>query len=233
MNPFTAALGAFNIILYAGVYTALKRTSVVNTWVGAVVGAIPPMMGWTACGGSLLPSVTSPIILFLPDLDPSAILPGAIDNPLAVWTLAALLFSWQFPHFNSFSLMTASSYAQAGFRMLSVLDPRKNAVVSLRHAALLIAICSVLTPLSGLTTWWFALSSLPPNAILLRAAWQFWRTNGGLSEAKARIVWRISLWWLPLILGLMMIHKKDAQWGPVRWNEEVEVTDEAAQGTNK
>ena len=52
-NALTAALGAGNIVLYAGVYTPLKVLSISNTWVGAVVGAIPPLMGWTAATGQL------------------------------------------------------------------------------------------------------------------------------------------------------------------------------------
>ncbi|XP_008008621.3 protoheme IX farnesyltransferase, mitochondrial isoform X2 [Chlorocebus sabaeus] len=53
VNPLTGALGLFNIFLYTCCYTPLKRISIVNTWVGAVVGAIPPVMGWTAATGSL------------------------------------------------------------------------------------------------------------------------------------------------------------------------------------
>ena len=52
-NPTTAALGAANIALYAAVYTPLKQLSIVNTWVGAVVGAVPPLMGWAAATGGL------------------------------------------------------------------------------------------------------------------------------------------------------------------------------------
>jgi protoheme IX farnesyltransferase len=212
VNPLTAILGASNIALYAGAYTYLKRKHIINTWVGAIVGGIPPLMGFTACGASLLPSITAPILLFLPNFDPSAVFPGPIDNPLAPWALFMLLFSWQFPHFNSLSLLTASSYARAGFQMLSVISPKRNAAVALHHALLLLPICSILTPLSGLTTWWFAVTSLIPNAIALQAAWRFYVTNAGLSESAARTVWRTSLWWLPVVLGLMMIHKKDADW---------------------
>jgi protoheme IX farnesyltransferase len=67
-NPLTTGLGAANIVLYAGVYTPMKQLSIFNTWVGAVVGAIPPLMGWAAAAGELEP--------------------GA-------WVLAAALFSWQ------------------------------------------------------------------------------------------------------------------------------------------
>jgi protoheme IX farnesyltransferase len=68
-------------------YTAMKRTSVYNTWVGSIVGAIPPVMGWTAVTGSI---------------DPQAILLGGI------------LFAWQFPHFNALSWNLRNDYSRAG-----------------------------------------------------------------------------------------------------------------------
>ncbi|KZT41273.1 protoheme IX farnesyltransferase [Sistotremastrum suecicum HHB10207 ss-3] len=226
VNPLTACLGALNIGLYAGLYTHMKRTSIANTWVGAVVGAIPPLMGWAACGGALIPSSTSPIALYPPQFleaanTASQILPA--DNPLAAWTLALLLFSWQFPHFNSLSLMLASSYARAGFRMLSVVSPSRNAAVCLRHAILLLPVCSVLVPLSGLTDWGFAITSLAPNIVAVRAAWKFWSIGSGTSEAYAKAVWRISLWWLPVILALMMAHKRSTDWSSF-WSAKEEET---------
>jgi protoheme IX farnesyltransferase len=81
VNPLTAALGAANILLYSGPYTSMKRTTVWNTWVGAIVGAVPPVMGWTAVTGSL----------------------GA---PSLV--LAGILFSWQLPHFMSLAFVPAA-----------------------------------------------------------------------------------------------------------------------------
>ena len=53
VNPLTAILGAFNLGLYTLAYTPMKRMSIANTWLGSVVGAIPPMMGWAACAGTL------------------------------------------------------------------------------------------------------------------------------------------------------------------------------------
>lgn len=211
VNPLTAALGALNIGLYAGVYTPMKRRTIWNTWVGAIVGAVPAVMGWTAAGGHVLPSSSTPIQTFLPTLlSISPPLPlDSIDNPLAPLALFALMFSWQFPHFNSLSHNLRASYAQAGYRMLSVSSPSKNALVSLRHAALLVPICSVLVPLSGLTTWTFALTSLPVNAIALRHAWQFWRER---TDKKAKILFHTMLWHLPVILGLMMFHKQGVEW---------------------
>ncbi|KAF8217789.1 UbiA prenyltransferase family-domain-containing protein [Mycena galopus ATCC 62051] len=210
MNPITALLGASNIALYAGLYTWMKRKSIYNTWVGSVVGAIPPLMGWTACGGQLLLSPSYPAHLFLPPfLSPGVVDLALINNPLAPLALFMLLFSWQFPHFNGLSHLVRSSYAQAGYRMLTVISPRKNGLVALRHAVLLIPICSVLIPLSGLTTWTFALTSLVPNSICTFAAWQFWRVGG---EKEARLLFRHYLWYLPVIMALMMLHKQGVDW---------------------
>lgn len=58
VNPITGFLGALNIFLYTCCYTPLKRLSITNTWVGAVVGAIPPVMGWTAATGCLEPGMS-------------------------------------------------------------------------------------------------------------------------------------------------------------------------------
>jgi len=211
VNPTTAILGAGNVALYAGVYTWMKRYSLWNTWLGAIVGAVPPLMGWAACGGKLWPTVDYPVHLFLPNFisDLPALDPSFIDNPLAPFALFMLLFSWQFPHFNSLSYVVRGSYAQAGYRMLSILDPAKNALVSLRHAALLVPICSILVPLSGLATWAFALTALPPNLIILWAAWKWWRFGG---EKQARRVFQHSLWYLPVMMGLMMFHKQGMDW---------------------
>jgi len=234
VNPLTAALGAFNIWLYAGAYTPLKRLHPVNTWVGAVVGAIPPVMGWTACGGHIIPSAAYPLTVHLPKwiaeatarppefliaADPSVIPLSTVvdsvgDNPLAAMALFALLFSWQFPHFNPLAHLTRDGYARAGYQMLSVTDAQHNAMVSLRHATLLFPICSLLIPLSGLTGWWFALTSIVPNVFALRAALSWCKAVEGEhpSEKQARRLWTTCLWYLPVILGLMMIHKRESWW---------------------
>lgn len=224
VNPTTAILGAANIALYAGVYTWLKRKHVVNTWVGAVVGGIPPVMGWTACGGQLFPSSAYPVEYFLPQflssLPTASINFSLIDNPLSPFALFMLLYSWQFPHFNSLSYLVRGSYAQAGYHMLSVLSPSQNALVTLRHSILLFPICSVLIPLSGLTTWAFAVTSLVPNVICTRAAWKFWRIGG---EKQARALWHNYLWYLPVILALAMVHKQGmdwAKWMEIKYDEE-------------
>jgi len=95
-NPATAFLAVATIALYVGVYTPLKRRTPLNTLVGAIPGAIPPVMGWTA--------VTSRIE------------PGA-------WVLFAILFLWQLPHFLAIAWMFRDDYARADLRMLPVVDP--------------------------------------------------------------------------------------------------------------
>lgn len=213
VNSTTALLGLGTILLYAGPYTYLKRRSIINTWVGSVVGAIPPLMGLTACGGHLLPSSSYPVNYFLPPFLSSGVsqLPVEMaDSPLAALALFGVLFSWQFPHFNSLSFLVRASYAQAGYHMLSVFNPPQNALVSLRHALLLIPICSVLVPLSGLTTWTFAFTGLVPNIIVARYAWAFWKRGG---EKEARKLFFSSLWYLPVVMGLMMVHKNGLDWG--------------------
>jgi heme o synthase len=208
----TALLGAGNIVLYAGLYTWSKRLSIANTWIGAIVGAVPPVMGWTASGGHLLPSSEHPVHLFLPPFlssSPGPIDLSYIDNPLAPFALAMILYSWQFAHFMPLSYIVRDSYAKAGYQMLSVLDPKKNALVCLRHTLLLVPICSVLVPLSGLTTWAFAATSLVPNAVCFHAAWQYWRSGG---EKDARSAFRHGLAWLPVIMALMMVHKQGVDW---------------------
>lgn len=260
-NPTTAALGIGNMVLYAAVYTPLKRFSVLNTWVGAVVGAIPPMMGWTATGAGIWPTREEPIKLFgLPrwmngvlgiqeeETDDEVVINGerakqrrpiwmypsdasTIDytngtlipasatttpNPLVPWTLFMLLFSWQFPHFNSLSYLIRRAYALSCYRMLSVTNVRKNAVVSLRHSFLLLPFCSLIAPMTGAVTWTFALTSAVPNGVMLARAWQFWRR---MNDRTARRLFWVSLWQLPVVLVLTMVHKTDSTWGDAltRW----------------
>ncbi|KAG0261264.1 Protoheme IX farnesyltransferase, mitochondrial [Mortierella polycephala] len=177
VNPLTAALGAANLVLYAGVYTPMKRMSIVNTWVGAIVGAIPPMMGWAACTNSL---------------DPEA------------WLLGALLFAWQFPHFNSLAWNLRADYSKAGYRMMAVTDPKLNARVSLRYSLALIPLVT-LAPYLDMTSWWFAIDGNIVNAVMLAGAANFWRKR---DDKSARQLFFGSLIYLPVVLGLMMFHKK-------------------------
>ncbi|KAG0413167.1 hypothetical protein HPB47_009694 [Ixodes persulcatus] len=179
VNPATAWLGAANLGLYVGCYTPLKRCSIVNTWLGSLVGAIPPMMGWAAATGSL--------------------------NHPGVWVLGALLYSWQFPHFNALSWNLRPDYSRAGYRMMSVTHPELCRAVALRHSVALLLLCSVAAPLADLTTWTFAVDTLPLNAYLLFRAWRFYREP---DSATSRTLFRLSLVYLPLLMLLMFVSKR-------------------------
>lgn len=177
-NGLTALLGGANLILYTCAYTPLKRCSIANTWLGSVVGAIPPLMGWAACT-------------------------GALDAGACV--LGAMLYSWQFPHFNALSWNLRPDYSRAGYRMMSVTHPELCRRTALRHSVLMALLCSAAAPLSGLTAWSFAATSLPLNAYLLHRAWRFYSEP---ESATSRALFRLSLVYLPVLLVLMLISKR-------------------------
>lgn len=156
VNPLTGFLGALNIFLYTCCYTPLKRLSIANTWVGAVVGAIPPIMGWTAATGAL---------------EPGALL------------LGAFLFSWQFPHFNALSWNLKEDYSRGGYRMMSVTHPAMCKRVALRHSVGLIGL-STLAPVLDVTTWTFPIISLPINLYISFLAFRFYRKGDRNSARK-------------------------------------------------
>lgn len=177
VNPLTAALGAGNLILYTSVYTPMKRMSILNTWLGSVVGAIPPLMGWAGCTGGL---------------DAGALV------------LGALLYSWQFPHFNALSWNLRPDYSRAGYRMMAVTNPALCRRVALRHTGIITATCLV-SPYIGVTNTWFALESLPLNIYFMYLAWQFYQKS---DSASSRKLFRFSLVHLPALMLLMLVNKK-------------------------
>ncbi|XP_073538528.1 protoheme IX farnesyltransferase, mitochondrial [Phyllobates terribilis] len=177
VNPLTGALGAFNIFLYTCCYTPMKRLSIANTWVGSVVGAIPPIMGWTAATGSL---------------DAGALLMGAI------------LYSWQFPHFNALSWNLREDYSRGGYRMMSVTHPDMCRRVALHHCLGLIGL-STAAPVLDVTTWNFPIISLPINLYISYLGYKFYRDA---DRNSARKLFFCSLWHLPTLLLLMLTCKK-------------------------
>lgn len=180
-DPVTTALGVGNIALYAGLYTWLKPRSIYNTWVGAVVGAVPPVMGWTAATG------------------------GAICDIEALW-LGTTLYLWQMPHFFALSFMHRVDYKRGGFCMVPVEeeDGVETARLVVRYAWMLSSM-PILATITGLTSSMFALEGVAMNAYALTVAHRFQRdrTNG-----HARQVFLTSLWYLPSMLMLFLLHSK-------------------------
>ena len=182
-NPITAALGLANIGLYSLVYTPMKLKSEWNTWVGSLVGAIPPVMGYAA--------VTNQLI--------------APESAL----LAGMLFLWQFPHFFSLAWLNRKDYMLGGHQMVPCNDP-----TGLRTARLIRNYALAMVPLPyasaymGLTTHMWSMEATVVHLFWLYQAQQFVKkpTNG-----NARKIFRTSLWYLPVVLGLMCFHSKHWQ----------------------
>ncbi|CAK0743725.1 hypothetical protein CVIRNUC_001492 [Coccomyxa viridis] len=177
-NGTAAALGAANIGLYAAVYTPLKVVSVANTWVGAVVGAIPPLMGWAAAAGQL---------------------------ELGAGVLAAALYFWQLPHFLSLSWLYKRDYARGGYRMMSLLDAtgRRTAACCLRNSLYLMPIGAV-GALMGVTTPLFGFEAAVLSGVLAMTSATFLQNPG---PTAAKRLFRASLLFLPLFMLGMGVHR--------------------------
>ncbi|GIY03815.1 protoheme IX farnesyltransferase, mitochondrial [Caerostris extrusa] len=209
-NPLTAALGATNLVLYTSIYTPMKRYSIANTWVGSVVGAIPPLMGWAACTGSL--SAVAKIMLYIIELlvagiahsTDTSLLYDSYFKFVGAILMGAILYSWQFPHFNSLSWALRPDYSRAGYYMTSVVDPALCRRVALRHSIALVAICSC-APLLDLTTWAFAFDSFPLNCYLVYRSWKFYKEGDNQNSRK---LFRFTLVHLPALMFLLIIGKK-------------------------
>ncbi|KAI4111556.1 MAG: hypothetical protein LQ339_000427 [Xanthoria mediterranea] len=193
VNPTVSFLGGLNIFLYAGVYTPMKRISVLNTWVGAVVGGIPPLMGWAAAAGQTATGSGAWQELLLS------------EESIGGWLLATFLYAWQFPHFNALSWTIRDEYKFAGYRMLAWVNPRMNGRVAFRYALLSFPLCGALWWF-GITDQGFLLTSSVVNAWIVREAWKFWRLDGYKGSARA-LFWA-GVWHLPVVMVLAMAHKK-------------------------
>eukprot|EP00163_Fabomonas_tropica_P008958 TRINITY_DN18750_c0_g1_i1.p1 TRINITY_DN18750_c0_g1~~TRINITY_DN18750_c0_g1_i1.p1 ORF type:complete len:283 (-),score=20.46 TRINITY_DN18750_c0_g1_i1:12-827(-) len=176
-NPLTMTLGAGNILLYAGVYTPLKRYHPVNTDMGAIVGAIPPIMGYAAATGGIGA-------------------PGLL--------LGAYLYCWQMPHFLALSWNLRSEYAKSGYQMLSVTNPSLTPKLSFAYTGAL-SLLPLFSTLSGMTDAWFLADSAILNAYFAWTGYQFFDEP---TSATARKQFFTSLWYLPVLFGLMIFHKQ-------------------------
>jgi len=179
VNILTASLGVMNLFLYSFIYTPMKRFNILNTWIGSIVGAIPPIMGYTAAT-------------------------GRID--FAAISLGLILYSWQFPHFNALSWNIKHDYARAGYRMMVVTDPDLCVRTAFRHSCLITLYCELMcTSQVGLNSWEFAFDSLPVNLYLIYLAWKF---KENPNAKTSRTLFKFSLVHLPVLLTLLVLSKK-------------------------
>lgn len=192
-DPITTMLGMTNIGLYAGVYTYLKPRYEINTWVGAVVGAIPPMMGWTAAGGGSI-------------MDPEALL------------LGSTVFLWQFPHFFALNWMYRTDYKRGGFVMVAVNDVHGDRTANLivRYGVYLASIPFLSSALEVTSPMFAVDAGIVLNGYALYVASQFKKEK---SNANARRVFLTSLWYLPCVMMLFLLHSR-------RWQEDKEEEEE-------
>ena len=173
-----ATLATANIALYALVYTPLKPLTSLNTLVGAVCGAIPPLVGWTAATGSI---------------DPGA------------WVLAGILFVWQLPHFMALAWMYRDDYKRGGFVMLPAIDPRGQTTAQTMVLTSLILIpLALLATLYGVAGFWYASLSIVLGIWMTVASFRFLVAR---SDVAARRVFFASITYLPLLLLALVLDR--------------------------
>ncbi len=174
-NGTTAILASATVLIYIAIYTPMKPKTAANTLVGAIVGAIPPVLGWTAATGSVAP---------------------------AALLLGAILFLWQIPHFLALSWIYREDYARGGFKMLSVVEPtgRLTTRLALLYSLLLIPICILLTFFQS-TGILFATFAVILTAGLAAVALRFVLTR---ANDDARMLFFASIIYLPLLCSVLM-----------------------------
>jgi protoheme IX farnesyltransferase len=167
-------LTAATVAIYLFAYTPLKRRSALATPVGAVSGALPPLIGWAAAGRPL---------------------------EAGAWLLFAVLFFWQMPHFLAIAWLYREDYARAGMPMLPVVEPDGASTARQMVLNTLALIVASLAPFWwGRAGAVYAAAALALGAILLGGAAMFWARR---STASARAVFVASLVYLPALLALM------------------------------
>jgi protoheme IX farnesyltransferase len=177
-NLLSAVLAALTIAIYIFAYTPLKRVSTFNTLIGAIPGALPPVVGWTAATGQL---------------------------EIGGWSLFAILFFWQMPHFFAIAWMYREDYARAGFEMIS-----KDDKTGARSASQSVLFCFLLLFISGVPAFVKIVSSsylifeLILNGLFIYAAMRFLRTQ---EAGDARKLFLTSIAYLPLLLAALVFTK--------------------------
>lgn len=181
-NSTATGLALLNIILYSGVYTPLKAISTINTPIGAIVGAIPPMLGWAAASDGELTG----------------------KRERGAWVLGATLFLWQIPHFHALAVVSRADYKAAGLRMLAVSNPVSNANWARWSAAAMIPLGYLyyVTDTTGAAfSWQFAALSY----WMLKGARVLSKDPAAVKAARP--LFKASIVHLPAIMGLMVANK--------------------------
>ncbi len=175
-NTLTTMLALATVLIYVLIYTPMKTRSSLNTLVGAICGALPPMLGWTAGAGRL---------------------------EGGAWLLGLLLFLWQIPHFLALSWLYREDYARGGFRMLAISDPggRLTGAMAVLYSFALLPL-GVAFNMAGLAGPGFVAGYLLLMIPLLVLSLRLWRR---LDRRSARQLFLASVIVLPLSLILLLI----------------------------
>lgn len=170
------AVASFTFVSYVWIYTPLKKRTTLNTLIGAVPGALPPVIGWTAAAGSVS---TGALFLFL------------------------ILFLWQVPHFLAIAWIHREDYARAGMRMLPSADPsgRLTGRQMFLYCLCLLAV-SIAPFLTGRPDLFYMLGAAIVGGAFLYTTWKFRQSP---SVPAARLVLKGSLLYLPVVLALLLI----------------------------
>ena len=178
VNTLSASLAVATILIYVLVYTPLKRISTLNTLFGAIPGALPPLIGWTAATGEV---------------------------GLGGYTLFLILWFWQMPHFLAIAWLYREDYAAAGFKMLSVGDPEGLATSrqALLYALGLLAV-SLLPGLIGMASPLCFIMAFLLGLLFVLVALLFALHR---TVKNARHLFFASIIYLPLILGVLLFFK--------------------------
>ncbi|MDQ3281943.1 MAG: heme o synthase [Acidobacteriota bacterium] len=179
VNWLTAALGAFTLTSYIFVYTPLKRVSTICTLIGAIPGAVPPLMGWTAATNHLA---------------------------LGGWIAFGILFLWQLPHFMAISWLYREDYARGGFAMLAVRDENGASVArqAIFYTLALLPI-SLAPTIFGLTGIVYFIGALLSGIALLASTIRF---SFDRNTRNARSVFMISNLYLLTVMLLLVVNAR-------------------------
>jgi protoheme IX farnesyltransferase len=171
VNGLTMLLSAVTLVIYAFVYTPLKRVSEINTLIGAIPGALPPLLGATAARGHF-----------------------SVEG----WTLFAILAFWQLPHFYAIAWMYKDDYRAAGLRMVSNNDPsgRRTGIHAVVSALVLLPV-SLLPAWIGHSGLFYAVTAAFLSLAFIAAAIRFAQQP---DRPRARTLFLMSIIYLPLIL---------------------------------
>lgn len=193
-GPWAAGVSLATILIYVFIYTPMKPVTVLSTWIGAVPGALPPLIGWAAAYAG----------------EPSSL--GGLER-FGGWTVFLIMFAWQIPHFLAIAWKYREDYARGGFRVLSVVDPDGSRTAWTSFVWTIIMIAASLTPMWAMPTrvgWFYGVPALAAGLGMLWFAIRLLRVR---DDAAARGLFLASLAYLPLILIVLVA---DAALPPLR-----------------